>query len=188
MRARPLTVAPPQGIDPSVGNLKASAGQLVIDVGNKPAAMDPLGLPLSTADRGQREVGAWIGLPLSDPVAVALRSMGGGEAGGAKVRRAKTAIEVGAPELHVIASLLAGGAEPILVERWSSGGARSRDYVAEWLSGLQRLPATEAWDRARRLLLSRAIDVAREPRLAPHSPADTSPEHPAWWAGYYVVD
>jgi tetratricopeptide (TPR) repeat protein len=179
---------PPQGLDPTTINLKATAGQLVIDVGNKPAGVDPLGLPLSTADRGQREVGAWIGLPLSDPTAVVLRAMGGGEAGGAKVRRAKTAIEFGAPELHVVASLLAGGAEPILVERWPSGGSRSRDYIAEWLSGLRRLPATEAWDRARRLLASRAIDAAREPRLAPDSPADVSPEHPVWWAGFFVVD
>ncbi|QDV76547.1 hypothetical protein [Botrimarina mediterranea] len=179
---------PPQGLDPTAIHLKSVAGQLAIDLGNQPAAMDPLGLPLTTADRGQREVGAWSGLPLSDPIAVVLRSMGGGEAGGAKVRRAKSAIDVGAPELHVVASLLAGGAEPILLERWSSGGARSRDYVAEWLSGLSRLPATEAWGRARRLCESRAIDVVHEPRLAPDSPKDISPQHPVWWAGFIVVD
>ena len=131
----------------------------MIDVGSKPAGVDPLGLPLSSADRGQREVGAWIGLPLSDPTAVVLRAMGGGEAGGTKVRRAKTAIEVGAPELHVIASLLAGGAEPILVERWSSGGARSRDYVAEWLSGLRRLPATEGRSRTPTPLATNAFSA-----------------------------
>lgn len=178
----------PKGLDPTVMNIKATAGQLVIDVGAHSAAADPLGLPLTSADRGQREVGAWIQLPLSDPTAVALREMGGGEAGGAKVRRTKADVNAGAPELHVVASLLAGGAEPLLVERWSTGGARSRDYVAEWLSGLARLPATEAWDRARRLLLSRKIDVAHEPRLAASSPTDVSPEHPLWWAGCFVVE
>jgi hypothetical protein len=180
--------APPQGLDPTAINLKAAAGRFVIDVGNQAAGVDPLGLPLSAAGRGQREVSAWTGLPLGDPIAVVLRAMGGGEAGGAKVRRAKNAIDVGAPELHVVASLLAGGADPILLERWPSGGARSRNYVAEWLSGLTRLTATEAWGRASRLYFSRAIDVANEPRLPPDSPEDVSPEHPVWWAGFFVVD
>lgn len=181
-------VSPPQGLDPNVTNLKSIAGKLVIDVGSKPAAADPLGLPLTTADRGQREAGAWAALPLSEPSAVVLRAMGGGEAGGAKVRRAKNAVPVGAPELHVVASLLAGGADPLLVERWPTGGARSRDFVAEWLNGLGRSTATEAWERSRRLGRSQPINPLREPRLDPASGDATTAEHPLWWSGYFVVD
>ncbi|TWT99985.1 hypothetical protein Pla108_09290 [Botrimarina colliarenosi] len=180
--------APPRGLDAGVPTVKAVAGRVLIDLGSKPAGIDPLGLPLTPGDRGDREAGAWSRLPLAEPTPVVLRAMGGGEAGGAKVRRAKGAVAVGAPEMQLITSLLAGGAEPLLLERWPTGGARARDFVAEWLNGLGDLSTTASWKRSQTLGRSQPLDPLREPRLAPGATADLTAEHPVWWSGYLLVD
>lgn len=182
---------PPRGFEASVPNLKAVAARAILDLGGRPVGIDPLGTVVTTASKGQREVAVWNRLPWAETRAIAVRGLGGGEAGGASVRRSKGAVTLGAPEFHVVSSLLAGGAETVLLERWPTGGVRSHEFVAEWLNGLGRLSPTEAWSRSLALGRSAPIDVPREPRYEPDEAGESqslSADHPVWWSGYLLVD
>lgn len=180
--------SPPRGFESSTALLKPVASRLLFDAGTRPLGADPLGLAITTADEGDRELAAWLRLPYDGPSEVALLNLGGGEAGGAKRRRSKAAPLVGAPELHAIGALLAGGAKTALIERWPSRGARSRDLVAEWLNGLDRLSTEDAWQRSLSLARESPLDPAREPRLETDPANKVTAEHPFWWSGYLLVD
>lgn len=179
---------PLRGLDTGVAVLKAIAGRAVINVGGQPAGLDPLGMPLTSAKAGRREVGAWVRLPFGGPTAIALRGLGGGEAGGANGRRSRDAVAFGAPELHVTCSLLAGGTRTLLFERWPTGGSRSDEFVAEWLNGLGQMDPEAAWHRSLTLGRSASLDLPREPRLVAEPATVPNAEHPFWWSGYLLID
>ncbi len=179
---------PPAGLEPSAAVSKAVASRIAIDLGGQPLAGDPLGTALTTADVGRREIQAWSRLPYSGTSAIALLGQAGGEAGGGKLRRAKTAPSVGAAELHATCALLAGGARSILLERWPTRGVRSRELVGEWLNGVGRLDPADAWRRSLALGKSRPLDPSREPRLEAAPGEEPTAEHPFWWAGYLLID
>lgn len=180
--------SPPRGFERSIPLLKPAASRLIFDAGAKPLGSDPLGLGITTADDGQRELAAWLRLPYDGPKEVALLNLGGGEAGGAKRRRSKATPLVGAPELHAVGALLAGGAQSALIERWPTRGARSRDLVAEWLNGLGRLSTEAAWRRSLALGRETQLDPTREPRLSLDPTENATGEHPFWWSGYLLID
>lgn len=181
--------APPPGLAPTTSIVKSATDRLVADAGGASLADDPLGLALTTAGRGAREVGAWSRLPIGGAPAVVLRNLGGYEPGGGKPRRSGGARPVGAPELHAVAALLAGGAETVLLERWSTGGARADELVADWVKGVVKLPPAEAWRRSLDLGRPEPLEPSREPRLTPdpEMPPPTA-EHPFWWSGYVLID
>lgn len=180
--------APPRAFDTSASLLKLATSQAIFDAAAKRASEDPLGLPITTASEGQREIAAWSRLPYGGPSAVALANLSGGEAGGARPGRSGQNPLIGAPELHLIGSLLAGGTPTVLLERWPTRGVRSRDLVAEWLNGMSRLPTEAAWARSLSLGRDAPLDPAREPRLDLQPTESVTGEHPFWWSGFLLID
>ncbi|MEN0109928.1 MAG: hypothetical protein AAF805_04320 [Planctomycetota bacterium] len=192
--AGPLRAA---GVDPIVDR---SLTALPLVKATADGAVARIEAPLRRASEGRLEIGAggaergglaaWSRLPIDGPRSLAVVGLVGGDAGGAGPSRAR--VTAGAPELHAVGGLLAGGVRDLLIERWPSGGDAAERFVAEWLLGVEQMPADEAWRRARDLGRATPIEPQREPRLDADSFAvggePPAAEHPFWWAGYLPID
>lgn len=178
---------PPAGLEIDAGVVNTTPGRLYVQAGAQPIGLDPLGLPV-LSQRPSGAAAALGQLPYGGPRAIVLAGLGGGEAGGARNRRARDAGPAGAPELHLVGALLASGADSLLIERWRTGGRRAHDLAAEWLLGVEGLGPAEAWRRSLALGRSATLSVENEPRLSVEPGESPTGEHPFWWAGFCVID
>ena len=173
-----------EGLD-AMPLVKSLADRVVFDASGVPLGADTLELQLTRGPKGARSLGSWVALPRRGPRVATLLGLGGDAK---RPRRRNDAAPLGDPEFHILSALLAGGSDTLLIEKWPTGGARSRELIAEWLVGLGRLSPADAWRRSVMLARGDRLDPDREPRLALEPGDNPAAEHPFWWAGYVLVD
>ena len=173
--------------------IKALSDRLVISEMRK---LDPEE-PLSTKLWGQRREGevslaAWAGLPFQGPQQLVIDAI---EANNANPRRSanrsNSAFRPGDEFFHAVCALMAPGTSSALLTRWTTGGARHQELVAEYLTGAGQMDAAEAWRRSVRLARPMTLKSNREPRLESMEES-TAPapdaSHPFYWAGYLLLE
>lgn len=168
--------------------LKSFAERVVIDTTGVRLAADATQMMMTKGPKGQQTLRSWVRLPRRGPEVAAVVGLGSAPPARSRSRAGAPPPPPGDPEFQILASLLAGGVETALIEKWPTGGARSRELVAEWLVGVGRLSPLDAWKRSVMLGRSERLDPEREPRLALQPGETPRAEHPFWWAGYVLVD
>jgi hypothetical protein len=88
-----------------------------------------------------------------------------------------------------VCSLMARGANTILLSRWRTGGQTSLDLAREFSQELPHTTPADAWQRAVQVVASSPLNLDAEPRIKPAA-TDDPPKagHPFFWAGYMLVD
>lgn len=88
-----------------------------------------------------------------------------------------------------VCSLMAAGAQTVLMSQWRSGGRTSYDLVREFMQELPHTTASEAWQRSVQLVMAADVDAEHEPRVKLNSKLDPPrSSHPFFWAGYLLID
>jgi hypothetical protein len=155
--------------------------------GEDPLAWAPL--PLDRAEQaGALE--QWLLFPGVGPQRVILPGMHTlAERGGKTSRRRGATAEPGDELFFASCSLMASGAETMLLSRWRVGGQSTLDLVREFMQGAPNMPAAAAWQRSVQLAMEMPVDPVAELRVkAPKEGTELTAKHPFFWAGYMVVD
>jgi hypothetical protein len=149
-------------------------------------------LPLDKAPQ-QGALENWLALPDAGPQRVALPGLHTPAERGGKVasrsRKGGPSAGLGDELFFTSCSLIASGAETVLLSRWRVGGQSTLDLVREFMQELPQTAAAESWQRSVELAKERPIDPATELHLKPGKAAsELTGAHPYFWAGYLVVD
>jgi len=136
---------------------------------------------------------AWLQLPLPDCDRIVLSGVRTIAETGLKARgrgrNKESAVPLGRELFHVSCSLLAGGADSVLMSRWQTSGKNHRDLVREFVLELPHVAANQAWRRSVALARRTDLDPLQEPRLKKTSDETAaSADHPFLWSGYLLVD
>jgi tetratricopeptide (TPR) repeat protein len=172
---------------------RATLDTLVVDTEVEFSPTNPYGVSLLPKARKQpSDLFEWQQVPHPSPQVVVLTrstTIAEKQLKGARRGGSRGAAKPGDELFHATCAMLASGVDSILLSRWDTQGARSRELAAEYLIGVADMPPTEAWRRSVRLARSQPLEATREPRLdAPDdggAPPDAS--HPFFWAGYLLV-
>lgn len=157
---------------------------------DEPYSFVPLPLDRSSA---VGSLSGWLQLPLPDCDRLVLSGVRTLAETGLKARGRGRSKESTAPlgrELfHVSCSLLAGGADTVLLSRWQTSGKTHRDLVREFVLELPHVAADQAWRRSVALARRTDLDPLQEPRLKRTSgEVVATAEHPFLWSGYLLLD
>jgi tetratricopeptide (TPR) repeat protein len=136
-------------------------------------------------DRGKpgSELANWMTLPWGGPEQVVLPGFHTPAESGLKLR-------ANGEEIFLAAcGFMATGTRTVLLSRWRPGGKSSYDLIREFVQELPYSSASEAWQRAVRVVADDDIILEREPRVnAPDLDAGLQARHPFFWAGYMLID
>jgi len=146
-------------------------------------------LPLDRSDAAGSLL-AWTRLGRTGPQRIYLPGMRTvAEHGGRAGRRRGGGAIPGAELFLTSCSLMASGAETMLLSRWRVGGQTSLELVQELAMELPHAAAGEAWARALDIVRTTPIDPLSEPRVKEaEEQTELTAAHPFFWAGYLVVD
>jgi hypothetical protein len=146
-------------------------------------------LPRSRAQSGGR-IDELLSLPFGGPQRIVLASASTEAESGLKGLRRHKGIRPGSELFLATMSLIARGAETVLVSRWRTGGRTNLQLVREFVQELPHVPAAEAWQRSILVTRTTQLEPAHEPRLKQPDVVGEAPnaEHPFFWAGYLLVD
>ena len=175
--------------------LAAAVERLVVEseIELSPQAMEDWAPTPIDRTRARGSLKAWMALPAASPEWLVLGGTRTAAESALKAGRRSAAASDATPgdELfHAACGLLASGPRTVLVSRWSTGGALHGELLREFVSQLDKRPASEAWRRSVMLARESALDPVHEPRLA-WSERDGSPPlagHPFFWSGYLLLD
>lgn len=156
----------------------------------EPYAFSPL--PLDRSD-AYGSLGGWLQLPLPDCDRIVLGGVRTVAETGLKARgrgrKKDVTPRIGRELFHVSCSLLAGGANSLLLSRWQTSGKTHRDLLREYTLEVPHVAANQAWRRSVALARRTVLDPLQEPRLKRTSGETvTVAEHPFLWSGYLLVD
>lgn len=85
--------------------------------------------------------------------------------------------------------LMSTGTRTALVSRWRTGGKAPAVLVREFVLGIEKTNASDAWRTATELARVETLDPAVEPRVnKPSDDSDLLADHPFFWAGYLLLD
>ena len=176
--------------------LKGVSQQMVFSMPGSISLAEPLGLPLGV-ERTSPRLGDWLRLPHRGPEAILFDQVTTSAERALKSSRRsskdESAINRLGDELFLATcAALAPGSRSVLFARWQTGGRHHDELVAEYLTGLSQMPATEAWRRSVQLSRPMKLSFVREPRLESPSDEGATPppvgEHPFFWSGFMLVE
>ena len=125
----------------------------------------------------------WLAFPWGGPRQILLPGFHTATESG--LRRAGTGSEI----FLSATTLMATGAETVLISRWRTGGLSAYDLLREFLQELPHDRPASAWQRSLQVLRQTDFDPKAEPRVAPSRDAPPiSAAHPFFWSGYMLLD
>ncbi len=128
-------------------------------------------------------LGRWLAFPWGGPQQVLLPGFHTATESG--LRKSGTGDEV----FLAATTLMATGAETVLISRWRTGGQACFDLIREFLQEEPQATPAEAWQRSLQILRETELDPKAEPRVSPtKGAAPLSAAHPFFWAGYMLLD
>ncbi len=136
--------------------------------------------PIDGSRHGQ--TGSWLDTPLESPSRLLFV--------GYQSQAQKGQIGDGMEFFLPTCSLLYGGSKSILLSRWNAGGRSSHYLLTRYLQELDRLAASQAWQRAAIALWAEELPISDEPILLPtgrDQSALTPGTHPKLWSGYMTI-
>jgi hypothetical protein len=173
--------------------LRATLDTLVVDTELEFSPTSPYAVSLlPTARKQPSDLFEWQQTPHPSPQVVVLtraRTLAEKLLKGARRGGARGGARAGDELFQATCAMLASGVDSVLLSRWDTEGARSRELAAEYVLGVVDASPAEAWRRSVRLARPQPLESRLEPRLdAPDdgsAPPDAS--HPFFWAGYLLV-
>lgn len=187
-KAAPGTVGWRRPLSEAATLAATTSGRLIVlDIlpldGKAPYDWSPLGV-----DRGDQEstLADWLTLPWPVPREVLLP----GFHTAAEFSLKSGSITANGQELFLSTMALASaGARTVVLSRWRTGGATTRDELREFVQELPFTSPAEAWQRSQLLCMRNPLNPANEPRLNWKS-RDPPPraEHPFFWAAPLLMD
>ncbi len=167
---------------PLAQGLKAQLDQVVVlsRIESSKRPFESSLFPIDGSRHGQ--TGSWLDTPLESPARLAFV--------GYQSQAQKGQVGDGMEFFAPACALLYGGSKSILLSRWNAGGRSSHYLLTRYLQELERLPASQAWQRAAIALWAEELPISDEPILLPtgrDQSALTPGTHPKLWSGYMTI-
>lgn len=194
---QPLREAVPSPVDltdaPVASPLAASVAEWLVVLDDvETRAPGPLAWAPLPVDRNSEQgtLAQWLALAGTGPQRIVMPGMHTpAERGGKTSRRQSTAAPPGQELFLASCTLMAAGAETVLMSRWRVGGQSTLDLTRELLQELPFTAPAAAWQRCIQIAADTPVDPVTELRVkADRKDVQLTASHPFFWAGYLVVD